>query len=226
MKKMFKNVLIATSLMLSVNAFADNAPAGSTNVKNPQAAYDSKDGKVTVQQFLWHECIHCYKLEPYADQWDKSNADYIEFERIPVAWGEKHIDDGSFYNYAKVLRKTGKITDEQLIDINNELFRVGVVERKGLTSKTVFPIFEKYGIKSEEDLEKLRKSFVTATEINKAKKLTQEYEIVGVPVFVVAGKYLVSFQSLKEATPAELFSTLDRIAESEHEKSLKKETKE
>lgn len=220
-----KKIILTTGLLLSSVAFAaDKAPEGSTLVPNPQSQYFSQDGKVTVQQFLWHECIHCYKLDPFVDQWDKINADYITFERVPVAWGDKHVKDGSFYNYAKVLRKTEKINDQDLVDINNELFKIGVVERKGLTAKTVFPIFEKYGVKSVDELEKLVGSFVTASEINKAKKLTNAYEIQGVPVFVVAGKYLVSFQSLKEATPAELFATLDRITNEEHKNSMTSST--
>lgn len=218
---LMKKVLLTVGLLASATAFAsDEAPAGSTMVANPQAAYFTQDGKVKVQQFLWNECIHCYKLEPYVDQWNKVNADYIDFEQIPVAWSEKHIKDGSFYNYAKTLRKTGKINEQELVDINNELFKVGVVERKGLKSETVFPIFEKYGIKSADELDKAVNSFVTANEISKSKKLTKDYEIEGVPVFVIAGKYLVSFQSIKEATPVELFSTIDRIAETEHKNSI------
>jgi thiol:disulfide interchange protein DsbA len=221
MKKIFKSVFIASSLFLAAIAHADTAPKGSELIKDPQAAYKTVDGKVTVQQFLWNKCIHCYRLEPYVDKWDQEKADYIEFERVPVAWSESHVVDGSFYNYAKVLKKTGKVNNQQLTEINNELFKLALDDRKELNSENVWPIFKDYGIKSASDLDAQVNSFVVASEKSKSKNLTKAYNIAGVPVFVVAGKYLVSFATIEEATPDNLLSTINRIAKEEHDSTIK-----
>lgn len=222
MKKMFKSIFVASSLFLATMAHADTAPKGSELLKNPQAEYNTVDGKVTVQQFFWNKCIHCYKLEPYVDKWAQEKADYVTFEQVPVAWSESHVADGAFYNYAKVLKRTGKINEKQLSEINYALFKIALDDRKELSAENVFPIFEPYGIKTASDLTAQVNSFVVASEKNKSKNLTKAYEIAGVPVFVVAGKYLVSFSTIEEATPDNLFGTLDKIAESEHNATVKK----
>ena len=222
MKKMFKSIFIASSLFLATMAHADTAPKGSELLANPQAEYNTTDGKVTVQQFFWNKCIHCYKLEPYVDKWAQEKADYVTFEQVPVAWSENHIADGAFYNYAKVLKRTGKINDKQLSEINFALFKLALDDRKELSAENVFPIFEPYGIKTVSDLTAQTNSFVVASEKNKSKNLTKAYNISGVPVFVVAGKYLVSFSTIEEATPDNLFGTLDKIAEDEHNATVKK----
>jgi len=222
MKKMFKSIFIASSLLLASIAHADTAPKGSELIDNPQADYKSVDGKVTIQQFLWNKCIHCYKLEPYVDKWSEGKADYVTFEQIPVAWSESHLVDGSFYNYAKVLKRTGKINDKQLSEINYALFKLALEDRKELSAENAFPIFEPYGVKTAADLNAQLNSFVVASEKNKSKNLTKAYNISGVPVFVVSGKYLVSFSTIEEATPDNLFSTLDRIAKEEHDSTAPK----
>lgn len=82
--------------------------------------------------------------------------------------------------------------------------------------------FEPYGIKTASDLTAQLNSFVVASEKNKSKNLTKAYNISGVPVFVVAGKYMVSFSTIEEATPDNLFGTLDKIAEDRHNATLKR----
>lgn len=217
MKKIFKSILIASSFLLAtMAAHAETAPKGSELIENPQAEYKTVDGKVTIQQFFWNKCIHCYKLEPYVDKWAQEKADYINFEQIPVAWTDNHVTDGQFYNYAKVLKRTGKVTDKQLSEINYALFKVVLDDRKDLTSENVWTIFQPYGITSASDLDTKVNSFVVASEKNKSKVLTKAYNIAGVPVFVVAGKYLVSFSTIEEATPENLFKALDEIALGEH----------
>jgi thiol:disulfide interchange protein DsbA len=222
MKKMFKTIFVASSLFLATMAHADTAPKGSELIKSPVPEYNTVDGKVTIQQFLWNKCIHCYKLEPYVDKWAQDKADYVTFEQIPVAWSESHVADGAFYNYAKVLKRTGKINDKQLSEINYALFKLVLDDRKELSAENVWPIFEPYGIKTASDLTAQLNSFVVASEKNKSKNLTKAYNISGVPVFVVAGKYMVSFSTIEEATPDNLFGTLDKIAEDEHNATVKK----
>lgn len=225
MKNVLKSLCVAGSLLFATIASADVAPAGSTLVKQAEN-YKNADGTVVVQQFLWNKCIHCYNLDPLVDKWEKEKANYVTFERIPVGWSEANLKDGSFYNYAKVLKKTGKVTDDELAKINADLFKIVFVDGKELNAANALPVFTPYGVKTAEDLEKLTTSFVTSSEKNRSKTLTDKYGINGVPVFVVAGKYLVSFQSIGEnPTPAKLFETLDRLAKAEHEATKTEEVK-
>lgn len=182
-------------------------------VKSPQPTNLSSD-KVLVQQFLWNKCIHCFNLEPYVAKWEESKPSNIVFERIPIGWSPKHLDDGSYLNYAKVLEKTNKITPEQLDEINIRLFNLVFVGKQNLNPETVFPIFESYKVVSSMDEFKNNlKSFITSTERAKAEKLTRAYDISGVPVFVVDGKYLFGLDMIKEGQgPEVIFDKINKYA--------------
>jgi len=182
-------------------------------VKNPQPTNISSD-KVLVQQFLWNKCIHCYNLEPYVAKWEQTKPSNIVFERIPVGWGPRHLDDGSYLNYAKVLEKTKQITPEQLDEINIRLFNLVFVGKQDLNPQTVFPIFESYKVVSTlDEFKNNLKSFITSTERSKSEKLTKAYDISGVPVFIVDGKYIFGLDMIKEGQgPEVIFDKINKYA--------------
>lgn len=218
MKNLIKKATLLSVLALSSIAWADDYK-NTQPVKN--VVEQKVENKIVVQQFLWHKCIHCYKLEESLDKWLEVKPAHIEFERIPVIWSAAHEKDALYYNYAKTLAKTGKINDKDLTLINNQLFNNVFIKQMELTSVNVLPIFEPYGIKTVEELDNAVSSFVASTENVKGKKLTNEYGISGVPMFVVNGKYIVGFQTLKDGavTPENLFKTIEEVASGELEKN-------
>jgi len=78
-------------------------------------------------------------------------------------------------------------------------------------------LFKDYGVSSAEELDSLVKSFVASSENMKSVNLTNQYGIQGVPIFVVNGKYIVGFQTLKdvEITPENLFKAIEEVAKGE-----------
>lgn len=215
MKNVFK-LLGASILAVSFASFASAEDyKHAQKVKNE--VEQKIDGKILVQQFLWHKCIHCYKLDPLVDKWSETKPSFIEFERVPVVWSDSHKNDAYFYNYAKTLRKTNKITDKDLNSINANLFKLTFEEEKELTSENVYPLFKDYGVSSAEELDSLVKSFAASNENMKSVNLTNQYGIQGVPIFVVNGKYIVGFQTLKdvEITPENLFKAIEEVAKGE-----------
>lgn len=211
MKITIKSLFAGLAFAMASTAFAANYQ----EVKTPQPT-NLEPGKVLVQQFLWHKCIHCYDLEKYVDIWDKSKPSNVVFERIPVAWGANFLADGSYYNLAKISFKSGKITEAQLNEINQQLFDISFVSKQELNQKTAFPIFKNYKIASTEDeFSSLLNSFVVSTEKMRAEKLTKAYDVKGVPVFVIDGKYFFGFDLIKEGdTPAVIFKAINEYAKS------------
>lgn len=209
-QKIYKSAIFVGLVALSSLSFAKDPY---DPVKTPQVVEAAK-GKVLVQQFLWHKCIHCYHLEPLVDKWLKEKPETIEFERIPVAWNNSQLNDGSYYNLAKVMFKTQKINADQLNEINNKLFDITFVDKKELNDASAYNVFKDYGFKDEAEFKGLLNSFVTSTEKSKSYTLTKEYGVNGVPVFVVDGKYFVSFETIgQDATPEVLFKTINDLAE-------------
>ncbi len=212
-------------IMTPVLSYAvETPPEGSALVGSPQQEYFPKQGTVTVQQFTWHNCIHCYKLEPWVTKWENEKKEYINFERIPASLNYKQTTDGAFYNYAKTMAAAGEIDRNDLQKINANLFKISFEEKQELTSSSALPTFQKYGVNSSEELSEKTQSFKVHRENAKSKKLMSEYNIQGVPAFVISGKYLVSFSTLQKSSPEELFSTINKIAESEHKKSTQPPT--
>lgn len=226
MKLILKALTIALIIIPALSYAIETPPEGSALVDSPQQEYFPKKGAVTVQQFTWHNCMHCYKLEPWVTKWENEKKEYINFERIPASWSDKHTADGAYYNYAKTMAAAGEIDHNDLQKINTSLFKITFEEKQDLTSSSALPIFLKYGINSSEELSKKTQSFEVYRENAKSKKLMSEYNIQGVPAFVISGKYLVSFRTLQKSSPEELFSTINKIAESEHNKSTQALTNE
>lgn len=214
-----KAFTIALIMTPAISYAVETPPEGSALVGSPQQEYFSKQGKVTVQQFTWHNCIHCYKLEPWVTKWENEKKEYINFERIPASGSDNYAADGAYYNYAKTMAAAGEIDHNDLQKINTSLFKITLEEKQNLTSSSALPIFLKYGIKSSEELSEKTQSFKVYRESAKSRKLMSEYNIQGVPAFVISGKYLVSFSTLQNSSPEELFSTINKITESEHKKS-------
>lgn len=172
----------------------------------------NRDGNVTVQGVIWHRCPHCKDLEPYIDNWIKNNKpDYVKYEIVPVGWEERVLSDGKYYNYAKTLVSSKKITDEQLSEINKSLFGLVFNQRKDLNDDNVYPIFSSYGI-SRSDFDSGLKSFATVTNIKLSERYTKDYNIEGTPSFVVGGKYAVNFNTIKEQSPKGLFDAINATA--------------
>lgn len=208
MKKILASVFCALSIS-SVGAFAADE-FKPVKIQHPEV---NKDGKVAVQAVIWHRCPHCKDMEPYIENWLKnSKPDYVNYEIVPVGWETQVLNDGRYYNYAKTLVPAKKISDNQLLEINNALFALVFKEKKDLSNKNVYPIFKNYDI-SEEDFEQGLKSFATNTNIKMSEKYTADYDIEGTPSFVVGGKYAVNFNTIQTKTPKGLFDAINSAAE-------------
>lgn len=214
MKHLLRHLLLLTGLVYGALAAADDYQQVATPI--PQQA---DAGKVVVQQFLWHQCIHCYHLEPDVQAWlDNDKPDFVDFERVPVAWSDRHLAQGAFYTLAKAMHKQGKLTLADLDTINDGLFDLHFVQKKPLVPDNALPIFKPYGITDVDQLTALLDSQPARDERRRAHELTTGYQIAGVPVFVVNGKYLVSFSTLEgEPSADKLFAAINRLAEQERQ---------
>lgn len=217
MKQLLKNVLLLTGLMLGSLAAAQDYQV----LKNP-IPQRAGPGQVVVQQFLWHKCIHCYRLEADVQTWlDHDKPEFLVFERVPVAWSDDHLADGAFYTAAVALYRQGALGQRELERINDGLFDLHFGKQLPLDPENALPFFQPHGIHDVEQLLALIGSPDARDERSRAQRLTMGYQIASVPVFVVAGKYLVSLSTLgPDATPEKLFTTINRLAAQERPRPL------
>ncbi len=206
--------LLAPLLLLAGLGLASLASAADYDrLDNPQPP-KAEPGRVVVQQFLWHRCIHCYHLEPEVERWlSQSKPDFIDFERVPVVWDRAQFDQSGYYGLAKVLLARGELDAADAETINSKLFDLTFVHKKDLNSGNVQPLFAEHGIGSAAELDKRLAQPDVEAERVRSYELTRNYRISGVPLFVVNGRYLVGLDTLEgERSPERLFATINRLA--------------
>lgn len=154
----------------------------------PAQPTDVSAGKVEVIEMFWYGCPHCYALDPYLESWRKNKANYIEFVRVPVTWGEVHRAHARLYYTLQALGKLDALHSkvfEEIHQKNDELYVPGD-EKATLHAQVEFA--KANGV-SEADFVKAYNSFAVQTALQHADDLVQRYKIDGVPTIVINGKY-------------------------------------
>ena len=170
---------LATSAVVSEQPFVEGKDY---RVIEATSLMPMPEGKVEVREFFWYGCPHCYALEPYVEKWEKP--DVVEFIMTPAMLGEQWVDHAYAYYALKQLGKEKQL-HKVLFDAIHEK------EKRLFTISQIAGFMEGYGVKRE-TFEAAAKSFLVATEIKRADRLTKAYQISGVPAFVVNGKYVTS----------------------------------
>ncbi|HZR34734.1 MAG TPA: thiol:disulfide interchange protein DsbA/DsbL [Nevskia sp.] len=145
--------------------------------------------RITVEEFFWYGCPHCYHLEPEVDAWLKHKPADVDFVRVPNTLGRPigELHQRAFY-IAEALGILDK-THRPLFD---------AIHAQGFPMSTLESIrdlyVEKGGIKPEQ-FDADAHSFVVENNMRRADDLAAAYGITGTPTFVVGGKYVVDAQN-------------------------------
>ncbi len=144
--------------------------------------------RISVEEFFWYGCPHCYHLEPEINKWLEHKPADVDFVRIPNTLGRDigTLHQRAFY-IAQVLGILDK-THEPLFDaIHAQGFPMSSLE-------SIRDLYvEKAGIKPQ-DFDGIANSFVVDSDMRQADSLALSYGITGTPTIVVGGKYLVDAQ--------------------------------
>jgi thiol:disulfide interchange protein DsbA len=144
--------------------------------------------RITVEEFFWYGCPHCYHLEPEVNKWLEHKPADVDFVRVPNTLGRDIgvLHERAFY-IADALGILDK-THEPLFDaIHRQAFPMSSLE-------SIRDLYvEKAGIKPQ-DFDAIANSFVVDGKMRRADSLAQSYGITGTPTVVVGGKYLVDAQ--------------------------------
>jgi protein dithiol oxidoreductase (disulfide-forming) len=168
-------------------------------------------GKVEVLEVFWYGCPHCYDLEPYIAAWRKSKPDYIHFERVPVMWGPVHRAHAQLYYTLKQLGRN---------DLDQKVFDTLHTEQSPLVGNTpeeTFALQLQFAKDNGIDAEAFRKaynSFAVNSDLQRAEVITQRYQVEGVPLVVINGKYTTDVG--KAGSHENLIAEINDLAAGEH----------
>jgi thiol:disulfide interchange protein DsbA len=188
MKNWFRGLLLALSLSpLACGAQATGSYTEGKEYKKVREAVAAADPKkVTVEEFFWYGCIHCFGMDPVIDAWKAKAPADVEFSRVPNTLGRP---EGELHQKAFYIAESLNVFDK----IHKALFAAIHTKQQPMnTVPAVAGLFEREAGVKPADFEKATSSFMVDSRVRRAQKLAISYGITSVPVIVVGGKYQTS----------------------------------
>lgn len=180
---------VLAALGLSLLAFGANAtpanPQNGVDYRTLEKAQQTDSGnKVEVTEFFGYFCPHCNALEPVLVDWVKKQGDKIVFKRVPVAFRDTMVPQQKLYY---TLETMGRVED-----LHPKVFQAIHVQRQSLdTDAAITDFMVKQGVDKQKFLD-VYNSFGVQSKAKRASQLMQAYQVDGVPLLAVDGRFLTS----------------------------------
>ncbi len=152
-------------------------------LKVPQQTHSGD--KIEVIEFFGYFCPHCYAFDTTLTNWARKHKKNVVFKRVAVKFSESMaLHQKMFYTLSAM--------DELTNELHHKIFDAVQIQRLPLrTDEQIFGFIEKNGIDRKKFTE-MYNSFYVQMLGNKAVEMQTAYEIEGVPMIVIDGKYLTS----------------------------------
>lgn len=185
--RFLQRLLAALSLSLlaaGASATPDN-PQNGVDYRTLDKAQQTDSGKkVEVIEFFWYSCPHCSALEPALVDWVKKQDDKIAFKRVPIAFRDSMVPQQKLFYTLEAMGK--------LDELHHKVFNAIHVQRQRTdTDAAILDFVVKNGIDKQKFLD-VYNSFGVQSKVARAKQLQQVYQVDGVPLLAVDGRYLTS----------------------------------
>lgn len=187
MRNLILSAVLATASLFGVTAHADDIEAGKQYVELSNPVPISKPGKIEVVELFWYGCPHCYQFEPTLNPWVERLPSDVNFVRIPALFGGLWNAHGQMFITLESMKVEHKVHDAVFRAIHKE-------GRKLATPEEMADFLVTQDVDREAFL-KAYNSFGVKSQMEKAKKLAMAYQINGVPVMIVNGKYRFDISS-------------------------------
>lgn len=145
----------------------------------------STGDKIEVVEMFWYGCPHCYRFEPEIKKWLASKPANVEFVRIPAVFSKPvwELHARAYYT-AEALGVLEKIHQPLFDAIHKDKQRMD-------SPAALRSLFSKFAV-SGDDFDKAFTSFVVMSKLQRARTLSRDYQITGVPSLIINGKYVTS----------------------------------
>lgn len=151
------------------------------NRLTPTQPTSSSPQQVEVAEIFWYGCPHCNTFDPFLNEWETENADYVSFVRIPAVWNPLvRLHAQGFYT-AEVLGKGAEMHEAFFAEIHNNGNYLDSPEK-------LADFFARFGVSSG-DFAGAFNSAEVNEKLQRAEELNRRYQINSVPTIIVNGKY-------------------------------------
>lgn len=165
-----------------------------------QYLQQANDGKIHITEFFLYGCPHCYSLEPKIKHW-LSQQKNIVFERVPAIIGPTWVEMARFYYVAEYLGVLQTLHTQFFDEIHNS-------GKQYYSEIAIRTFFLKNGI-SEQDYLKAYNSAQVKQKTNRARILSVQYGLRGVPVIIMNNQWKVAPFYVKNQK--QVFDVLDYL---------------
>jgi thiol:disulfide interchange protein DsbA len=192
MRNLIFSAALASLSLFSVGAQAESIEAGSFTagkqyVELATPVPVSQPDKIEVVELFWYGCPHCYQLEPTLNAWAEKLPADVNFVRIPALFGRTWDIHGQLFITLDLMKVEQKV--------HKAVFDAIHKEGKKLTDPQEMAEFlAGQGVDAEAFLSTYN-SFAVKGQMTKARQLAKAYQISGVPVLIVGGKYRFDVRS-------------------------------
>lgn len=209
--------LAAVPESAALPASSEWKPGVNYDVISPAQPTTVAPGKVEVLEVFWLACPHCYALEPFIRQWEKTKPSYVDVVRVPIMWGPVHRADARLYYTLEALGR------EDLVD--KAFAYIHGVETQTGTESVLFSNDKQETFKQQQSwavqngikadaFAQAYNSFFVNTQLQQAQQTMNAYEVQEVPFIAVDGKFSTSVE--KAGSPNKLISLINFLAAWEH----------
>ncbi len=182
--KIFALAALTAAAAFLAPAVSAQPKAGADYTELKAAQPVEAKGKVEVLEFFWYRCPHCYSLEPVLEPWTKKLPADVQFRRIPAVLADNWATDARFFYAFEALGVLDKV--------HKAFFDAIHRDRLNLSSEpAVTEWLKKNGI-DRAKFDDAYKSFGVQAKVKRAAQLSAAYQLDGVPLLAVQGKYTIS----------------------------------
>lgn len=180
--KNLSKLIIAAALLISGAALA--SVELDKDYKLLEAPQPVSGNQVTVQEFFFYGCSHCYNLHPKLAEWEKTMPENVKLAHVPVIFRDS-MEPMARTFYA--LESLG-----QIHQLHDPLYRAWNVDNLKLSEETqIFDFVSAQGV-DREKFSAAYNSQTTQDKVAHARQLSGNYKINGTPTLIVDGKYVIS----------------------------------
>jgi thiol:disulfide interchange protein DsbA len=181
-----KRFLFVLSLLLSFSVNAVDPKPGINFKKTKEEIATDSPGKIEVVEMFWYGCIHCYKIDPYLDEWADNLPEDVVFKKVPAVPRKNWVPMAKAY-YALETLELDKKLHEKLFDAIHKTKTVDIGSEQSAINWIA--VTSKKDIK---DVEAAFKTFSMNAKISNSYKMFRAAGATGVPAIIIDGKYLTS----------------------------------
>ncbi len=180
----------------------------------PQQPIETGD-RVEVIDFFFYACPYCNELLPHLERWQKRQPADVALRRVPVVRHDSWVPLAKTYYTLEAMGEAERL--------HGAVYRSYHVDDLSLSQEKVIAEWAgKQGLDREKFME-IYRSDETRRKVDRARRMTKDYDIQGTPSVVVDGRYLTSTgmtTSLPQVIP--VIDELVRLARQQRlEKSAK-----